>query len=157
LAEGLVASTFLAIAVVGIAGPLGAAHEHANVLQERSAAIVLARQLLGEIASKPLLDGGTTCHLGPEAGETDHTKFDSADDYSGYTDSTATMRDLSGALVGFDTTNPYTRAVTVEYRSSIAGTATTSGDFALVTVTVTTPRKQVVKVSKLLTRQVLAY
>jgi hypothetical protein len=156
LAEGLVASAILAIAVVGIAGPLGAAHEHANILQERSAAIVLARQLLGEIAAKPLLDGGTTCHLGPEAGETDHTKYDSADDYNGYADSTATMRDLSGNLVGFDTANPYNRAVTVQYRTTIGGAATTSGDFALVTVTITTPHKQLVSVSRLLTRQTQA-
>jgi hypothetical protein len=66
------------------------------------------------------------------------------------------MRNLSGNLVGFDTVNPYTRAVTVEYRSSVAGAANTSGDFALVTVTVTTPRKQTVRVSRLLTRQTLS-
>lgn len=149
---------FLAIAVVGIAGPLIAAHEQSGVVHERATALALARQLLGEIASKPLLDQGTSSNLGHEAnrGESDHTRYDSADDYHGYSDTTAGMRDLSGNVVGFADTNPYTRAVTVEYRATIAGPATTAGDFALVTVTVTSPRKAVVKVSQLLTRHTLA-
>jgi len=154
-AEALVASTVLAIAVVGIAGPLGAASEQAKIVNERGTAIVLARELMEEIASKPLLDGGTTCHLGPETGETDRSKYDSADDYNTYHDTTASLNNLSGQSAGFDANSLYSRDVKVEYRTSPAGTAQTSGDYGLVTVSVTTPHKQVVKISRLLCKEVL--
>jgi Tfp pilus assembly protein PilV len=158
LAEGLIASTFLAIAVVGIAGPLAASHEQTQTIQERSTAFSLARQLLGEIAAKPLADDtNTSCRKGPELnrGETDRTRFDSADDYHGYRDTTNGLSDLAGNTVGFATAT-YARDVTVEYRTTVAGASMTAGDFALVTVTITTPGKQAVQVSRLLTRQSLA-
>jgi hypothetical protein len=155
IAEAMVASTVLAIAVVGIAGPLGAASEQAKIVNERGTALVLARELMEEIIAKPLLDGGTTCHLGPESGETDRSKYDSADDYSGYHDSTASLNNLSGHSVGFDTGALYSRDVTVQYRTTPSGTSAASGDFALVTVSVTTPHKQVVKLSRLLCNEVL--
>src|SRR4051812_26117521 len=104
IVESLMASTVLAIAVVGIAGPLGAASEQSELVRERGTALVLARQLLEEIASKPLCDGGTSCNLGPEraAGESGRSKFDSADDYHQYHDSTADLYNLSGQRVAYD-------------------------------------------------------
>lgn len=155
IAEAMVASTVLAIAVVGIAGPLGAASEQAKVLKERGTALVLARELMEEIAAKPLCDGGTTCRLGPESGETDRSKFDSADDYHLYHDSTSGLKNLSGQSVGFDPNSTYSRDVAVEYRNSASGSATASGDYGLVTVSVTTPHKQVVKLSRLLCKEAL--
>lgn len=155
IAEAMVASTVLAIAVVGIAGPLGAASEQTKVLNERGTALTLARELMEEIAAKPLLDGGTTCHLGTESGETDRSKYDSADDYSGYHDSTTSLNNLSGQSVGFDTGALYSRDVTVQYRTSTSGTSAASGDFGLVTVSVTTPHKQVITLSRLLCKEVL--
>ncbi len=155
IAEAMVASTVLAIAVVGIAGPLGAASEQAKVLNERGTALVLARELMEEIAAKPLLDGGTTCHLGPESGETDRSKYDSADDYNGYYDSTTSLNNLSGQSVGFAAGALYSRDVTVQYRTTLSGTSAASGDFGFVTVSVTTPHKQVVTLSRLLCKEVL--
>jgi hypothetical protein len=157
IAEAMMASTVLAIAVVGIAGPLGAASEQANILQERGTALVLARELLEEIAARPLCDGGTTCHLGPETGETSRAKFDSADDYHLYHDTTSALKNLSGQSIGFDPNALYSRDVTVEYRASAAGASASSGDYGLVTVTVTTPHKQVVKLARLLCKQALAF
>jgi Tfp pilus assembly protein PilV len=156
-AEALMASTVLAIAVVGIAGPLGAASEQAKIVKERSTALVLARELLEEIASKPLCDGGTSCHLGPESGETDRTKYDSADDYNTYHDTTSSLKNLSGNAVGFDASSVYTRDVTVQYRTTPSGTSAASGDFGVVTVSVTTPHKLTVSLSRLLVKVGTAY
>ena len=157
--EALMASVVLAIAVVGVAGPLAASGEQAQMVRERGAALTLARQLLEEIASKPLCDGGTTCRLGPETstGETSRDKFDSADDYHGYTDKTDHLSTLAGQTVFFAAGKAYTRAVTVEYRATLAGNATTSGDFGLVTVNVTTPQNQTITISRLFTKHSVSY
>lgn len=157
VAEAMIASTLLAIAVVGIAGPLGAASEQSKTGQERGAALVLARELMEEICSKPLLDGGTTCHLGPESGESDRSKFDSADDYHLYHDSTAELKTLTRQTLSYSSAQVYTRDVTVEYRSSPTAASATSGDFGLVTVTVTTPHKQTVQIWRMLTKETLVY
>jgi hypothetical protein len=157
VAEAMMASTLLAIAVVGIAGPLGAASEQSRMGEERGAALILARELMEEIVAKPLCDGGTTCHLGPESGESDRSKFDSADDYHLFHDSTKELKNLSGQTLAFATNTVYTRDVTVEYRASPNASATTAGDYALVSVSVTTPHKQVVQVWRLLTKETLTY
>jgi hypothetical protein len=157
VAEAMMASTLLAIAVVGIAGPLGAASEQSRMGAERGAALILARELMEEIVAKPLCDGGATCHLGPESGESARSKFDSADDYHLYHDTTKELKDLSGQELAFSTDSVYERDVTVEYRTSPGGSATTSGDYAVVSVNITTPHKQVVQIWRLLTRQTLTY
>jgi hypothetical protein len=157
VAEGLIASTILAIAVVGIAGPLGAASEQGKLLRERATALVLARELMEEIAAKPLLDGGTSCHQGPESGETSRALYDSADDYHNYHDATSELRDLSGHALGFSGDGYFNRDVTVTYRTTPAGADTTSGDFGVATVTVTTPHKLTVKITRLLCKETLTY
>jgi hypothetical protein len=151
------ASTVLAIAVVGIAGPLGAASEQSKVVRERATALVLARELLEEIAAKPLCDSGGVCHLGTESGETDRSKYDSADDYHNYHDSTAELHTIGGRKLAFDANAVYARDVTVQYRTSPAGASAASGDFGLVTVSVTTPHKQVVSIARLLCNGTLGF
>jgi hypothetical protein len=155
----MMASVLLAIAVVGIAGPLGAASTQSRLGQERGAAIGLARELMEEIAAKPLVDGTTSKGLGPETaqGESDRSKYDAANDYNGYTDSTTALTNLSGGVVAFSPSAVYTRSVSVQFRASPNGAAVGSGDYGVVTVTVTTPHKQSVKVSRLLTNVVMAY
>jgi hypothetical protein len=159
VAEGLIASTILAIAVVGIAGPLGAAGQQGTLVRERSTALILARELMEEIAAKPLCDSGGTCHLGPESGETSRANYDSADDYQGYHDTTHELRDLGGRSLAFnpDINQSFVRDVTVDYRTSVTGSNTTSGDFAVVTVQVTTPSKLTVKLTRLLCKQMLTF
>jgi hypothetical protein len=151
----MMAATLLAIAVVGIAGPLGAAAEQNRQGQERGAALVLARELMEEIVARPLCDGGTTCHLGPESNECDRTQYDSADDYNGYSDTTKELKNYSNKSIPFDRANLYTRKVTVAYRTSPSGASTTSGDYGMVTVSVTTPHNQVVQIWRLLTKETL--
>src|SRR5436190_12254159 len=90
LAESLIASVVLALAVVSIATGVSASFQQAGLLNESSTALELGRQLLEEIAAKPFVDprdGSTT--LGPESGETSRSLYDNADDYNGFTDSTA--------------------------------------------------------------------
>jgi hypothetical protein len=153
LAEAMMATTLLAIAVVGIAGPLGAASEQSRQGQERGAALVLARELMEEIVARPLCDGGATCHLGPESSECDRTQFDSADDYNGYADTTKELKNYSNKSIPFDRANLYTRKVTVAYRASPSGASASAGDYAMVTVSVTSPHGQVVRVWRLLTNE----
>ncbi|HYE21181.1 MAG TPA: hypothetical protein VEA69_22230 [Tepidisphaeraceae bacterium] len=151
IAESLTASVVLAIAVIGIAGPLTAASIQAEQSRETATATVLARQLMEEIASKPLLDNaGTTYTRGPDAGEASRALYDSANDYHGYTDASATLTAADGTRVAVPT--GYTRTVSVEYRTTTAGAAAAAGDYGVVTVTVRTPGAQNVKVVRLLTR-----
>lgn len=147
------ASTVLAIAVVGICGPLGAASEQSRAAREKNTALTLARQLMEEIAAKPLCDEGTTCHPGPESGETTRAKYDSVDDYNNYRDSTSGLKGLDGSTLSFGSSGDYSRNVKFEYRTSPSGPSAASGDFGLVTVFVETPGKQQIKISRLLTRQ----
>jgi hypothetical protein len=157
LAEALMASTILAIAVIGVSVPLSAAHQQASAVRDQNMALLLARQLVEEIASKPLCDQGATCHPGPEAGETDRSRFDSADDYHGYSDSTENLKDLGGHSVPFGSGLSFRREVTVEYRKGPSGPPACPADYALVTVRVTAPGGYSVKLARLMTRQVVTY
>ena len=156
LAEALMASTVLAIAVVGIALQLSAAHQQAGAVREHNLAVLLSKQLLEEIAAKPLCDKGTTCHLGPETGETSRSQFDSADDYHNYVDNTQALKDLTGAEIPFGGLK-FRREVSVEYRTSPAGAPEQAGDFALVTVRVKAPGGYTAKISRLLTKQKVTF
>jgi len=153
MAEALTASVVLAVAVIGIAGPLTAASEQAQISQENATAVVLAKELIEEIASKPLMDGGGgTSNLGPEtsSGETSRGTFDSADDYHTYQDSSATLTNVAGNRV--DVAAGFTRSVNVEYRATPSGVAASTGDYALITVTVTTPHGQKLVIARLMTK-----
>ena len=153
VAEALTASVVLAVAVIGIAGPLTAASEQAEISQENATAVVLAKELIEEIASKPLMDGGGgSSHLGPEttSGETSRDTFDSADDYHAYQDSSSTMTTLAGNRVSVP--KGFLRSVNVEYRASPSGAAAATGDYALITVTVSTPHGKKLAIARLMTK-----
>ena len=153
LAEALMASTVLAIAVIGLSVQLSAAHQQAGVVREHNTAVLLAKQLLEEIAAKPLCDRGSTTRLGPEPGETARSLYDSADDYHKFMDDSEAMKDLTGATVPFGSGLKFNRDVTIEYRISPAGPPVQAGDYALATVRVKAPGGYTVKISRLLTRQ----
>ena len=149
--EGLAASAVLAIAVVGVAGPLVASTEHARVTRERGGALVLARQLMEEIASRPLCNGAPT-PLGPELPlENQRAKYDSADDYHGYRDSSRELKGLEEDTVDAGTARSvsYAREVTVEYRTPQFEPSADVTDHAVVTVKVTSPRGESVRISRL--------
>ena len=153
VAEALTASVVLAIAVIGVAGPLTAASEQAQISQENATAVVLAKELIEEIAAKPLMDGGGgSSHLGPEtgSGETSRATFDSADDYHGYMDSSGSLTTVAGNRVVVPT--GFSRSVNVEYRTSPSGAAAATGDYAIITVIVTTPHGQKMTIVRMMTK-----
>jgi len=145
--EALVASAVLAIAVIGVAGPLTASSEHASVARERGGALTLARQLMEQIAAHPLRNGAPT-PLGPTLPYEDSpAKYDTIGDFNGYLDTPAPPQ----ATTGNNAT--YTRSVTVEYRTASFDPSPNVTDFALVTVTVVTPRKETLRVARLFCNQ----
>jgi type II secretory pathway pseudopilin PulG len=159
VAEGLVASAVLAIAVVGVAGPLIAASENARIARQRTGALVAARQLMEEIAAHPLCNGAPT-PLGPTLpAESTRDKYDTVGDYQGYHDTTSTVTTLDGSATAVTGPQPvtYTRDVTVQYQTWDSSTGTFSPsanvtDFAIATVAVTTPRGEVLRVTRLFCR-----
>ena len=148
LAEALIASVVLAVAVVGIMGPLSATYQQSRNQDESRIAVSLGRQLLEEIVSKPFVDPSDfSTTLGPEADESGRSAFDNVDDYNGYhdsTDSSATdfIKRLDGSSLPWTGNQIYRRSVAVEYRTTPSGSATASGNFVMVTVTVTGPSGQ---------------
>jgi prepilin-type N-terminal cleavage/methylation domain-containing protein len=150
LAESLIGISVLAIATVGIVAPILAAGQQACVSDELTTASLLARQLLNEIASRPFLDpvlpGGP---LGPGPGETSRALYDCVGDYSGYSDTTSTLATMDGVSVSSTAGGSFKRQVQAEYRTTPTGSAAASGDFIVVTVTVTTPSNQLVTAQRL--------
>jgi type II secretory pathway pseudopilin PulG len=147
--EALVASAVLAIAVVGVAGPLAASSQHASVARERGGAVALARQLMEQVASHPLTNGAPT-PLGPTLPYEDSpAKYDTIGDFHGYQDFPA----ASEITPGTAPKATYTRSVTVAYTTSTFDPSVNVTDFALVTVTVTTPRKETLRVSRLFCKE----
>jgi MSHA pilin protein MshD len=158
LAEGLLAVGVLAIAVGGIMAPISASYQQTRTISQTSTAISLAQQLLDEILSKPFVDPtDLSTTLGPEADETNRTAFDNMDDYSGYHDSTDSaasdsMKTAAGQPVTWNGTDVYSRSVQVEYRATLDGPAVASGDYLLITVTVTMPHGHQVSVQRMACR-----
>jgi Tfp pilus assembly protein PilV len=136
LAECLVASVFLAIAVVGLAGALAAASQQDTQLDADAAALSLARQLMEEVAARPFDAPASGDQAGWAGNNFDRSTYDNVADFDGYQDST-----VPGAATGQGSATvrnlTFTRTVDFEYRASPAGAAAANGDFGMLTVTVT--------------------
>jgi type IV pilus modification protein PilV len=161
LIEALAASAILAIAVIAIGASLSTTVKQTSVVEEDSTALLLARQLMEEIAAKPFTDptSGTvtsnatalTNAVAAAAAATGSTParatYNDVGDYHGYSDTvdaTTPIKSLQGKTAAATNGRKYTRAVTVEFRATPAGAAATTGNFALITVTVTEPSKRTV-------------
>jgi Tfp pilus assembly protein PilV len=149
LLEAMIASVVLAVAAVGIASLLLSAHQQQLMIAETNTATLLAKQLMEEIAAKPL---GT---YPPATGLTSRSQFTTAGEYQGYTDSTATgITTLGGESVPLATDGNYVRTVSIS-DTSVAQTG--AHDIRIVTVTVTTPSGKSVSLSKWLTNVTWAF
>lgn len=155
LAECLIATAILGIAVAGVTAPINATYQQIRMAEEMATAASLCRQLLDEITARPLAEpaDGTTS-LGKENGESTRDTFDNVDDYDHYTDTTDSLLGLDGKAIAWNNRGPYQRQVRVEYRSTPQGPKADSGDFALVTVTVTGPSGTVATAKRLVTTYV---
>ena len=132
LAESLIAAVVLAIAVVGVATTITASHQQTVATQSDSQAVALARQLMEEIASRPLLASGADATPGwPD--DTNRAHYDSVNDYSGYTDGTP-LPTLEGTTRADIASVPFTRKVTIQSPVMIFGTTPPAGDMVIVEV-----------------------
>ncbi len=145
------ASVVLAAAVVGIAGSLGAAYKQNSATEDSGVALDLARELMEEVSSKSFDPSGSPNAAGwPSV--TDRKLYDTIDDYSGYQDSSDSIRMWNGSNIDAGNGTVFTRAVVVQNNARPAGLTGTAGDFVLVTVTVTAPSGQKYAISQLCTR-----
>ena len=158
LAEGLVAVMVLAIAVGAMMGPISASYQQTRSVAQTTTAVTMAQQLLDEILSKPFVDPtDLSTTLGPEADETSRAAYDNIDDYHGYHDTTNTsasdaIKTAAGATVTWNSSDVYSRAVTMEYRATPDGPPVASGDYLMVKVTVTMPHNNKVTVQRIACR-----
>ena len=135
LAEALVASVFLAVAVVGVAGTLSASSQNMEQLGQYANCQALAKELCEEVASKSFT---VQPNLGYSAGITSRTNYDDMPDYDGYTDNSTTgIKTLQGTLIDFGDSANYTRKAAFEYRTTPGGSKVASGNFGMITITVT--------------------
>jgi Tfp pilus assembly protein PilV len=147
LIEGMIASVILAVAAVAIASLLLSANEEATVMRENATAASLAGQLLEEIAAKPL---GTYPWAAVPAAR---PLFTYAEDYRGFSDDTSTITTLAtNALALPGDGGLFQRSVSVIAQAGPTGSTAPMGDFALVTVTVTTPSGRTISISRLIAR-----
>jgi prepilin-type N-terminal cleavage/methylation domain-containing protein len=139
LAESLIASTVLAVAVVAVALTTGTAFQQDQALADAATAVSLGRELMEQIASKSFSEIGS---------------------FNNYTDNTVARRMSPTAAIAAGTTAAaggpgsaiYRRNVTVTYRASLDGSPTSNGDYATVQVTVETPSGRKFEMSRLFTR-----
>jgi type II secretory pathway pseudopilin PulG len=160
LAESLIAAVVLAISVLAVGGVLAAASQQSSDSQEQLTAVSLARELMEEIAAKPLADPLTGA-VGPGSEASDSTRrlFNNIGDYAGYTDNTTNLKDRQGNTLPFYG-GRYERTVTVTWYAlpdSAPGapitwtlaSATAPANAALVTVTIRTPSLHSLSISRL--------
>jgi MSHA pilin protein MshD len=152
--EALIASFIVAVATIGVGTMLAASSHQSEAMSDASVSQALARQLMEEIASRPIEDLSGRISLGPESGETTRSLFDQIDDYHGHTDTTSGIQMLDGTSIDLGTGLSYTRSVAVQYRNTPSGVASTSEEapFCVVTVTVTASDGKPVKLARLFAR-----
>jgi prepilin-type N-terminal cleavage/methylation domain-containing protein len=162
LAESLVASVVLALAVVGVSGALVASQRQTDMQEDSAVAVSLARELIERVAAKPLeLSDGTT-GLAGWPGVTNASLYDTAGDFDGYHDVvTSPVWRNRNVSVSFTTAAPpaaqsgqpqYARTVSVTYPTSLFGTAINAGDVAIVKISVQGPSGGAVTLSRVVSK-----
>ena len=122
LAESLIASVVLALAVVGVATTIAASHQQAGALESDSVAVRAARQLMEEIAAKPLV--GTDATPGWPA-QPDRALYDTVNDYAGFIENSP-VHTLEGVKMTLGSES-FVRKVKVTYPTTVFGQATAAG------------------------------
>jgi prepilin-type N-terminal cleavage/methylation domain-containing protein len=154
LIEALIATVVLCIATVGIAQLLGISAQQSVAMRHQSISLELAKQLMEEIASKPVADSTGNISLGHETGENSRSQYDTIDDYNGYTDTTDSITMLDGTTVDLGDGLTYRRSVAVQYRMTPSGasTASASAPFCVVTITVGPDNSETTQLTRLFAR-----
>src|SRR5437867_90903 len=152
LAESLTASVVLAASVVALSGAMSASYQQSSQQGETAVALDLARELMEEIASKPMFIAAPyNDYPGWSSGQHDRSKYDTVDDYNGYLDTSSAIAMADGTTIDAGNGDVYTRMVSVQSNAKPTGLTGTSSDFSLATVTVMMPHGQTVTISQLMT------
>jgi hypothetical protein len=143
-----------------------ARYQQADAVQQTGQALSLGRQLMDEIASKPLANpssGSTTpavavVHTGTQPSTVNRSTFVAAGDYNGYADSGEAVYELDGTTsLAVTGTENFTRTVTVTQGAKPSSDVSSpSTDFSLVTVTVTTPSGRSIKLQRVISNYTFA-
>lgn len=134
LMEVMFAVVVLAFSVAALTQAVVSGQSHTYEALHASRAITLAEAMIDEVLSKPYVDPDNDTTPGPDAGETDRSLFDCADDYDGYTEAVGAVLD--------QTLTPYPEMYQ-KFGRSVTATYTTEslpdlgGDHDGLTVTVT--------------------
>lgn len=131
LAESLLASVVLALAVIGVSATLSASHSQSGALTDEHYSIALARQLMEEIVAKPLVGADATPGWPTEK---DRRHYDTVNDYDGYHDAYP-FRTLEGDTADIASTALFSREANLLRPATLFGTAATPGDMVVVQVT----------------------
>lgn len=174
LAESLLASVVLALAVVGVCSALIASQQNSQAQERDAVAVSVARALMEEIIARPIVLPDSTPGWPTVI---DRALYDSVSDFNGYTDRISAPLVRSGAsdaLASFNSASPtatvvasntspstlaagqYQRSVSVTFPAPVFGSADAAGDFALVIVTVHAAGGDAVKLSRLVARTNIA-
>jgi len=120
LAEALIASVVLAVALVAISAAFSSGHQQGYYAAHCERGRALAEELAEYILSKPYYDPQGETGRGPDVGEISFTDFDNIDDFHGYSQSAELLSDIAG--------NPYppayhtfSRRVEIIYMSKTFG------------------------------------
>jgi len=138
----------LAVAVVGVASTIAASHQQSAALEEDSVAVAAARQLMEEIAAKPLV--GTDATPGWSGGQKDRAFYDTINDYHGLNE-TSPVQTLEGVKMTIGSQS-FVRKVKVTYPTNVFGTTVSAGEFALIEVTVQGPAGSDVTLKRLVAK-----
>jgi len=96
LAEGLLASTIMAIVAASAALPFCAGVQQALAAARLEKAVALGQALMEEILARPFYEPGpSTPAPGPDAGETSRDLFDNLDDFHGFSEVATGLRNYA--------------------------------------------------------------
>jgi Tfp pilus assembly protein PilV len=166
LIEAMIASSILAVAVIAIGTSLSTSVQQTASVDGDSTSLLLARQLMEEIAAKPFVDPATgtpTPNISAGGGSAvgsipARAAFNDVGDYHGYADTVDAAnpaRSLQGKTAAVTNGRGYTRDVNIKFRTTPAGSSTTTGNFAIIKVTVTAPGGRSVTVWRMATNATL--
>ena len=133
LAECLIASVVLAITVLGICSALTAASHQTEAMEVDACCLSLARQMMEEIASRGFDPPASQDQSGWAAGNTTTSVYDDIADFDGVDQQVAAAPNPERLT---DTIS-FQRQVAVQFRATASGAANPTGDFAMISVTVT--------------------
>jgi len=136
LAEALMASVILTVAVAAVSEAIVSGQMQAYEAMHQQRAVMLVEEMLERVVALPYNDPQGDTTAGPDAGETTFALYDNADDYHGYSEDEGDTTDIADATFG-DAYSRFARSVTAAYGDqSVSGFADPITGLT-VTVTVT--------------------